>query len=79
MATSDPTIERTTSTVSATSDERVEAPIVLTDSPPRPLRFFDQFAMKLALEHGGAEHRPVGESTTAVPIERYCRQLIRCG
>ena len=45
MATSDPTIERTTSTVSAASDERVEAPIVLTDSPPRPLRFFDQFAM----------------------------------
>ncbi|MCO5099781.1 MAG: (2Fe-2S)-binding protein [Burkholderiaceae bacterium] len=41
--------------------------------------FFDQFAMKLALEHGGAEHRPVGESTTAVPIERYCRQLMRCG
>ncbi|RIK92995.1 MAG: hypothetical protein DCC72_08970 [Burkholderiales bacterium] len=41
--------------------------------------FFDQFAMKLALEHGGAEHRPVGESTTAVPIERYCRQLMQCG
>lgn len=40
--------------------------------------FFDQFAMQLALEHGGAEHRSVGESTTAVPIERYCRQLIRC-
>ncbi len=40
--------------------------------------FFDQFAMKLALEHGGAEHRSVGDSTTAVPIERYCRQLMRC-
>jgi len=40
--------------------------------------FFDHFAMKLALEHGGAEHRPVGESTTAIPIERYCRQLMRC-
>lgn len=41
--------------------------------------FFDAFAMKLALEHGGDEHRPVGDSTTAVPIERYCRQLMRCG
>ncbi len=40
--------------------------------------FFDHFAMKLSLEHGGAEHRPVGESTTAMPIERYCRQLVRC-
>ncbi|HEY0876938.1 MAG TPA: (2Fe-2S)-binding protein [Zeimonas sp.] len=40
--------------------------------------FFDHFAMKLALEHGGDEHRPVGDSTTALPIERYCRQLMRC-
>ncbi len=40
--------------------------------------FFDQFAMKLALEHGGDEHRPVGDTTTAIPIERYCRQLMRC-
>ncbi|HEY0877176.1 MAG TPA: (2Fe-2S)-binding protein [Zeimonas sp.] len=40
--------------------------------------FFDHFAMKLALEHGGNEHRPVGDSTTALPIERYCRQLMRC-
>ena len=44
MATSDPTI------VSSPSERvvaggRVEAPVVLTDSPPRPLRFFDQFAM----------------------------------
>lgn len=38
MKTSDPTIE-------STETRRVEAPVVLTDSPPRPLRFFDQFAM----------------------------------
>ena len=41
--------------------------------------FFDNFEMKLALEHGGDEHRLVGDSTTAMPIERYCRQLMRCG
>ncbi|MDT3677549.1 MAG: (2Fe-2S)-binding protein [Burkholderiaceae bacterium] len=41
-------------------------------------RFFERFAMKLSLEHGGDEHRPVGASTTVVPIERYCRQLMRC-
>lgn len=40
--------------------------------------FFDRFAMKLSLEHGGAEHRAVGASTTVVPIERYCRQLMTC-
>lgn len=40
MATS--THEPTTNTASAV---RAEAPIVLTTEPPRPLRFFDQFAM----------------------------------
>ena len=44
MATSDPTIVSTTSR-RVVAGERVEAPVVLTDSPPRPLRFFDQFAM----------------------------------
>lgn len=43
MATSDPTTMSASRRVVA--GERVEAPVVLTDSPPRPLRFFDQFAM----------------------------------
>lgn len=40
--------------------------------------FFEHFAMRLALEHGGDESRLVGETTIAMPIERYCRQLVRC-
>ncbi|WP_298131802.1 cytosine permease [Micropruina sp.] len=44
MATSDPTTMPTANRQRPAS-ERVEAPVVLTDSPPRPLRFFDQFAM----------------------------------
>jgi nucleobase:cation symporter-1, NCS1 family len=44
MATSDPTIASTVSP-RVVADDRVEAPVVLTDSPPRPLRFFDQLAM----------------------------------
>lgn len=41
--------------------------------------FFEHFEMRLALEHGGDERRLVGETSTAIPIERYCRQLMRCG
>lgn len=40
--------------------------------------FFEHFSMKLALEHGGREQQLVGDSTTVVPVERYCRQLMRC-
>jgi nucleobase:cation symporter-1, NCS1 family len=43
MATS--TSAPRTSSILTTSGGRPEAPIVLTTEPPRPLRFFDQFAM----------------------------------
>jgi Rieske Fe-S protein len=41
-------------------------------------RFFERFAMKLSLEHGGREHQPAGERCLVQPIENYCRQLMRC-
>ncbi len=41
--------------------------------------FFDSFAMQLSLEHEGRERALVGERSVVLPIERYCRQLMRCG
>lgn len=41
--------------------------------------FFESFPMQLALEFEGRERTPVGERARVVPIERYCRQLMRCG
>lgn len=41
-------------------------------------RFFERFAMKLSLEHGGRERQPAGERCLVQPIENYCRQLMRC-
>lgn len=41
--------------------------------------FFESFAMQLSLEHGGQERALVGEESVVLPIERYCRQLMRCG
>lgn len=41
--------------------------------------FFESFALPLALEHEGRERALVGERSVVLPIERYCRQLMRCG
>ncbi|MCM5569744.1 (2Fe-2S)-binding protein [Burkholderiaceae bacterium FT117] len=40
--------------------------------------FFERFAMKLSLEHGGRERQPAPERCLVQPIENYCRQLMRC-
>jgi Rieske Fe-S protein len=40
--------------------------------------FFDRFAMKLSLEHGGRERQAVADSCVVLPIEKYCRQLMLC-
>ncbi|OAI53109.1 hypothetical protein AYO46_03755 [Betaproteobacteria bacterium SCGC AG-212-J23] len=40
--------------------------------------FFQKYAFKLQLEHGGSEHRPVGPSARVQELENYCRQQVKC-
>ena len=40
--------------------------------------FFDKFAFKLQIEHGGAERRAVAGSCVVQELENYCRQQVRC-
>jgi len=40
--------------------------------------FFQKFAFKLQLEHGGAERQPVGTAARVVELESYCKQQVKC-
>jgi Rieske Fe-S protein len=40
--------------------------------------FFQKYAFKLQMEHGGAEHKAIGDATRVQPLESYCRQQVKC-
>ena len=40
--------------------------------------FFDKYAFKLQIEHGGAERKTVAGSCTVQELDNYCRQQVKC-
>jgi arsenite oxidase small subunit len=40
--------------------------------------FFDKYAFRLQLEHGGAAKTAVGASIVVQELENYCRQQVKC-
>ena len=40
--------------------------------------FFQKYAFRLAMEHGGAARAAVRESCTVQELEHYCRQQVKC-
>lgn len=40
--------------------------------------FFDKFAFKLQIEHGGAERKAVAGSCVVQELENFCRQQVKC-
>ena len=40
--------------------------------------FFDKYAFRLSLENGGAVRRAVHEVSTVTPLDRYCKQQVKC-
>ena len=40
--------------------------------------FFAKYAFRLQLENGGAARRAVNGVAAVTPLERYCRQLVKC-
>jgi arsenite oxidase small subunit len=40
--------------------------------------FFRRFEFRLALENSGAPRRGVADRANVVPLEKYCRQQVRC-
>ena len=40
--------------------------------------FFEKYAFKLDLEHGGAAQQPIGRATRVQELENYCRQQVKC-
>ncbi len=40
--------------------------------------FFEKYAFKLALEHGGAAHQSIGKATQVQELENYCKQQVKC-
>jgi arsenite oxidase small subunit len=40
--------------------------------------FFEKYAFRLQMEHGGAGKRPVGTATPVLELENYCRQQVKC-
>ncbi len=41
-------------------------------------QFFDKFRFRLAMEIGPSAHRAVDGSARVTPLERYCRQQVKC-
>jgi len=41
-------------------------------------QFFDKFRFRLAMEIGPSAHRAVAGSAVVTPLERYCRQQVKC-
>jgi len=41
-------------------------------------QFFDKFRFRLAMESGPSAQRPVAGSAVVIPLERYCRQQVKC-
>jgi arsenite oxidase small subunit len=41
-------------------------------------QFFAKYAFRLQLENGGAPRRTVNGVAPVTPLERYCRQLVKC-
>src|SRR5262245_54550230 len=40
--------------------------------------FFEKYAFKLALEHGGAVKQAVGNATKVEQLDNYCKQQVKC-
>jgi arsenite oxidase small subunit len=40
--------------------------------------FFQKYAFRLQMEHGGVEHRAVGAATRVEELENYCKQQVKC-
>lgn len=40
--------------------------------------FFSKYQMRLSLEHRGRERQAVGDACRVQPMDRYCRQQVRC-
>ena len=40
--------------------------------------FFEKYAFKLQLEHGGAGRQSIGNATRVQELENYCRQRVQC-
>src|SRR5262245_24486237 len=40
--------------------------------------FFEKYAFRLQLEHGGAAHQAVGTATRVQELDAYCRQQVKC-
>jgi arsenite oxidase small subunit len=40
--------------------------------------FFEKFAFKLQIEHGGSERKAVAGSCVVQELDNYCRQQVRC-
>ena len=40
--------------------------------------FFSKFEFRLATEFGGKARQPTGENCVVVPLEKYCRQQVKC-
>jgi arsenite oxidase small subunit len=41
-------------------------------------QFFDKYRFRLSMEIGPSAHRAVAGSTVVTPLERYCRQQVKC-
>ena len=41
-------------------------------------KFFEKYALRLQLEHGGATKKAVGASAVVTELEDYCRQQVKC-
>jgi len=40
--------------------------------------FFEKYAFRLEMEHGGAGKQPVGKATRVEELENYCKQQVKC-
>ena len=40
--------------------------------------FFEKYAFKLELEHGGTAHQSIGKATQVQQLENYCKQQVKC-
>ena len=40
--------------------------------------FFEKYAFRLQLEHGGSAHQAVGAATRVQELESYCKQQVKC-
>jgi hypothetical protein len=40
--------------------------------------FFEKYAFKLELEHGGVAQQSIGKATRVQELENYCKQQVKC-